>query len=103
MAAEGHFGRKSPVLIKNYAEDLGYEYLCANNKEEFLKASEHFLTPEITDRPMLFEVFTDSKDESNALRIIRNLEADTKSTAKHLVKDILGQDNVTKIKKMLGK
>ncbi len=103
MAAEGHFGRKSPVLIKNYAEDLGYEYLCANNKEEFLKASEHFLTPEITDRPMLFEVFTDIKDESNALRIIRNLETDTKSTAKHLVKDILGQDNVTKIKKLLGK
>lgn len=103
MAAAGHFGSKSPVLIRHYAEDLGYEYLYASNKEDFVKASERFFTPEITEHPMLFEVFTDSKDESNALRIIRNLETDIKSTTKHLVKDIIGQDNVKRIKKILGK
>lgn len=103
MAAAGHFGNKSPVLIKHYAEDLGYEYLCANNKEEFLKASERFLTAEITDRPILFEVFTDSKDESDALHMIRNLEATAKSAAKHLVKDIIGKENTEKLKKMLGR
>ena len=32
MAAAGHFGNKSPQLIKHYAEDLGYEYLSASNK-----------------------------------------------------------------------
>ena len=103
MAAAGHFGNKSPVLVRHYAEDLGYEYLCASNKDEFQKASERFLTSEMTDSPLLFEVFTDSKEESDALHIIRNLETDAKTGAKHLVRDIIGQDNVTKLKKMLGK
>lgn len=103
MAAAGHFGNKSPVLVKHYAEDLGYEYLTASNKEEFLQASKRFLTEELTDKPMMFEVFTDSKEESNALHIIRNLETDAKSSAKHLMKDIIGQDNVSKLKKMLGR
>ena len=82
---------------------MGYEYLCASNKDEFLKASERFLTAEMTAKPMLFEVFTDSKEESDALHTIRNLEADAKSNAKHLVKDIIGQNNVSKLKKIFGK
>ena len=32
VAAEGHFGKKSPVLVRHYAEDLGFEYLSASNK-----------------------------------------------------------------------
>lgn len=103
MAAAGHFGNKSPVLIKHYSEDFGYEYLCASNKEEFMAVYSRFVTPEMTEKPMLFEVFTDSKDESEALRIIRNLEMDSKKAAKHFVKEIIGQDNVTKIKRILGK
>ncbi|MBQ6781052.1 MAG: 2-succinyl-5-enolpyruvyl-6-hydroxy-3-cyclohexene-1-carboxylate synthase [Treponema sp.] len=103
MAAAGHFGNKSSILVKHYAEDLGYEYLSASNKNEFLLASSRFLTVEFTDKPMLFEVFTDSKEESDALYIMRNLKADVKGGAKHLVKDILGQDNVTRLKKLLGK
>ena len=103
MAAAGHFGNKSPVLIKHYAEDLGYEYLYAKNKEEFLIAAERFLIPEITDKPMLFEIFTDSEKESEALQLIRNVETDVKVGAKKFVKDIIGQDNVSKLKKILSK
>ena len=103
MAAAGHFGNKSLVLIKHYAEDLGYEYLTASTKEEFLKASERFLTPKITDKPILFEVFTDSKEESDALHSIRNLESTAKSAAKHLVKDIIGKEKTEKLKKILGR
>lgn len=33
MAAEGHFGRKSPCLVKHFAEDLGFEYLTASTKK----------------------------------------------------------------------
>ena len=103
MAAAGHYGNKSPVLIKHYAEDLGYEYISASNKTEFNELLKRFLVSDITDKPIIFEVFTDSKDESDALRLIRNIEADAKTGAKHLVKDIIGQDNVNKLKKMLGK
>ena len=71
IAAAGHFGSKSPQLVRRYAENLGYEYLSASDKEEFLAAYERFLSPEITDKPMVFEVFTATEDEDEALRRLR--------------------------------
>lgn len=103
MAAAGHFGKKSHELIKHYAQDLGYEYLTASTKEEFLANYEKFLSPELTEKPILFEVFTNSDEESEALRLIRNIETDASTTAKHLIKNVIGQEGVSKIKKLLGK
>lgn len=37
IAAAGHYGNKSEKVLKHYGEDLGFEYLCAKNKEEFAK------------------------------------------------------------------
>ena len=71
IAAGGHYGNQSPVLVKHYAEDLGYEYMTASTKEDFLATYERFLTPEITDKPMLFEVFTTPEDEDVALELLR--------------------------------
>ena len=36
LAAAGHFGRRSRQLVRHYAEDLGFTYLSAENKEEYL-------------------------------------------------------------------
>ena len=36
MAARGHYGNRSRNLLRHYAEDLGYEYMSASDKEEFL-------------------------------------------------------------------
>ena len=38
IAAAGHYGNKSRVLVRHYAEDLGFIYLTASNKEEFKTA-----------------------------------------------------------------
>lgn len=103
IAAAGHYGNKSKELVKHYAEDLGFEYLSACNKEEYTAAAERFLCPEITDKPMLFEVFTDSADESSALKIIHELEISSVSAVKNTVKNILGENNIRKIKKVIGK
>ena len=91
MAAAGHFGNKSPQLIKHYAEDLGYEYLTASNKEEFKQMMERFITPEITDRPMLFEVFTDKQDESDALEMLLNMKSDSGTVIKNNLRKVAGQ------------
>ena len=72
IAAAGHFGNKSGELVKHYAEDLGFEYICASNQEEFVQKAEKFISPVMENRPLLFEVFTDSTNESNALEITRN-------------------------------
>ena len=71
MAAAGHYGNKSPLLIKHYAEDLGFTYICASDKETFDKVYMQFLTPGMNSKPILFEVFTNNVDESNALKMIR--------------------------------
>ncbi len=67
MAAVGHYGNKSSLLVKHYVEDLGFLYLSANDKDEYLNNLPIFINPQIGERPILFEVFTDSKDESEAL------------------------------------
>ena len=105
MAAAGHFGNKSFNLLRHYATDLGYEYLYASNKEEFLSNVDKFLTPEITDKPMILEVFTDSQDESDALEIILNYMVDPKQQIKNeaekILKKIIGNNGIKLLKKAI--
>ena len=91
------------VHIKHYAEDLGYEYLSANNKDEYVQVVDRFLIPEITDRPMILEVFTDNADESEAIRIINNLNVSTTGMMRSTAKEILGEKGIKIIKKILNK
>lgn len=73
VAADGHYGRKSHNFVRHYAQDLGFEYFSAENKEEFYRILKRFLTKEVTEQPMLLEVFTEDRYESEALKLIRNL------------------------------
>lgn len=74
IAAAGHFGNKSKSLVRNYVQNLGYEYLSANTKEEFLFVYERFISPKISDKPIVMEIFTDSMDESSTLKQMWNIE-----------------------------
>lgn len=103
VAAAGHFGNQSPDLVKNYVTALGFEYLHASNKTEFAAVIDRFLTPEITDQPMLLEVFTDSQDESDAVETLRNLEILKTTQSKDFTRRILGKRGVQALKKVLGK
>jgi len=107
IAAAGHFGNKSFDLLKHYAQDLGYEYLSASNKDEFLAVMDRFLNPEITDKPMLLEAFTDSQDESDALEIVLNYVVDSKIALKRdaaqIARKVVGQSGIKMLKKVLGK
>lgn len=88
MAAARHNGNKSPELIKHFAQDLGFEYMSASSKEEYLSCIDKFINPEVTSSPMLFEVFTTNEEESKALEIINTLKEDPK-TIKQMVRDVL--------------
>lgn len=107
MAAAGHYGNKSKTLIQHYVEDLGFEYITASTKEEFYKAMKRFTTPVLTERSMVLEVFTDSKDESDGIyamnHIVSNFSGKTKEKAKDLIKSIAGEKGLNKIKNILGK
>lgn len=101
MAAAGHFGNKSPCLLKHYAEDLGYEYLCASTPEEYLENVGRFTKQEIGENPIIFEIFTDTEKETEAFDLLHNIETSTKETAKKLVKDVLGENGVKTLKKFI--
>lgn len=103
MAAGGHYGNKSKQLLKNYAENLGFEYITASSKEEFMDVYEAFVSPEIKDKPMIFEIFTEVDNESLALKTINNTIQAKTPLVKKVAKDMLGEDGIKNIKKILGR
>lgn len=98
ISASGHFGNRSPDLVRNYAEDLGFRYFSARNKDEFFENIAEF-TAEDSDRPMLFEIFTDPDCENAALKMTKTLEVNAKS----VIKSILGEKGVKIAKKLLNR
>lgn len=103
IAAAGHYGNKSSLLIKHYAEDLGFEYITASNKEEFNSVYLKFISTESTERPILFEVFTDSTDESKALEITLNYISEKTTVLKNVVRKALGNTRIKIIRNILNK
>lgn len=103
MAAAGHFGNKSPYLIKHIAKDLGFEYIVAKNKEEFLKYREYFFSSNELEKSIIFEIFTDSKDESLSLKSINNLKTSSKITMKKIIKKVVTPDQIQLLKNIIKK
>lgn len=104
IAAAGHYGNKSSRLVKDYACDLGFTYLKASSKEEFLSVYKQFVFPEPTEKPILFEVFTDSACESDALEQISNVltpPLSAKQQVKNSIKQAIGPTALSAIKKII--
>ena len=100
-AAKGHFACQSKTLVKDYAENLGFEYLTASNKEEFAKVYKRFITKELTERPMLFEIFTNTKDETEAHNLTTSIELKSKVIRK--VHDTLMKPELVAVKNIAKK
>lgn len=107
IAAAGHFGNKSKHLVKHYAEDLGYTYLSADSKESLLEEMKIFLMAEALPNPIIFEVFTDSNDESEAIKILRNLlnnrQKDPIQAVKKLIRGAIGTKGRNMIKSLIDR
>lgn len=103
LSAGGHFGHKSPDLVRHYATDLGFEYLSASTKEEFLSVYEGFVNPEPHDKPIIFEIFTNVEDENQALWNLWHIRNDNsiKHIAKEAVKKAIGEGMAAKLKKLM--
>lgn len=104
LAAARHNGNRHPDLIKHFSTDLGFEYLTASNKEEYLSNVEKFVNPSIGAKSILFEVFTTSEDESNAIEIINTLKKDLSQprTFKSQIRKMVPDIAVNVVKKYLN-
>lgn len=105
IAAAGHFGNKSGTLVRDFAENLGFRYLTASNKQEFMDVYTEFVSLSDIQQPILFEVFTDSKDESDALEMMAGIRKDPPTMKQHIknvIKTIVGKDNIDNFRHKVG-
>lgn len=104
IAASGHFGNKSPELIKDYVQNLGYKYLSASRMDEFEQVLPEFLDTTM-DKSVVFEVFTNYKDESDAVYIMNHLMQPlsglARETAKETIRKVAGEKAVNAVRKII--
>ena len=99
IAAGGHYGNKSHDLVRHYSKDLGFLYLSASNKNEFSNVVGKFLSVENISQPILLEVFTSNEDESNALKIINELQKDF--STKETIMNLIGEKCINMVRKII--
>ena len=68
---------------------MGFEYLTAKSKEDFKENMERFYTSKNTEKPIIFEVFTDSALETNALQTMCTILSSNKSTVLGKLKETI--------------
>lgn len=73
IAAAGHYGNKSKSLVRDIANDLGFMYLSASDKNEYINCIEIFCSEQEMEQPIILEVFVEKKDEDDASTIISEL------------------------------
>lgn len=73
FAAKGHFGDRSPTLLKHYATDLGFEYLSASSKDEFLSHLPYFTSKNL-EKSIVLECFTTVEDDCAAWSARKNID-----------------------------
>ena len=104
ISAAGHYGHKSPLLVKHYAEDLGYLYLTASTKDEYLEAMVDFINPDKARQSIIFEVFTDSNLENDAQELMREIgNTAMMGIAESTVKKLMGENSLQALKKIIKK
>lgn len=97
FAARGHFGAKSPTLVRDFATDLGFDYRAATDKASFEANLEWFTSPEPYDRPLLLEAFTDEADENASIHYMNTLNSSAKGVVKTIVKKVLPESAIRSI------
>lgn len=98
-SAEGHNGQNA----RGWAENCGFNYLSASNKDDFKIVKNIFLSQ--TEKPQLLEVFTDGEDEKDAIKqfLEGNRIYSKKDRIKNVVSKIVGDKGVAVIRDLIRK
>lgn len=98
-----HTAAKHATIAKAWTETVGFKYQTASNQKEYLSQLEEFIATK-SDKPILFEIFTEMKSDSEILRAnYSSVDSSLVGKSKNLVKSILGNGGAEKLKKVLGK
>ena len=103
VSAAGHNGKNRKDLLRSFAEAQGFEYFQSSSKEETFPLIEKFIDPNPSLKPILFEVFTDYKEESKSLEAINSTIKNSNGIVKKLIKDFLGPEALELARKAKNK
>jgi 2-succinyl-5-enolpyruvyl-6-hydroxy-3-cyclohexene-1-carboxylate synthase len=103
IAAADHFGKGQSNVVKSYVESLGFRYISAETKEKFDSEYKIFVSTEITEQPLFFEVFTKDYDDREAFDIIGSIDVDSVAAVKQVAKQFLGNKGVEFVRKITRK
>lgn len=107
IAAGGHNGNCSPYVLKSFSESLGFKYLTASTKEQFKEVYKDFINPKQCSTPIVFEVFTETENETNTLkdveRLVKNYKFISKKKTVGIIKKIIGEKKTKLLRDMLLK
>lgn len=106
IAAAGHNALNGKIDPENsparaWAESQGFAYLCASSKEEFNAVKDRFVSSE-SSKPILFECFTQEKDEREARDCIDSIDnrIDSKTLIKRALKKALPKTMLDSVKNL---
>lgn len=89
IAAAGHNGKQSPTLVRNIARSLGFTYMHALTKNDFLARLDDFVSTNV-QQAIIFEVFTEKIDDADVLRLIRTINGTENNLKKKIKNKIKG-------------
>ncbi len=101
FSAGGHNGNKSRKLLKDFAEDLGFKYIKAETKEEYLENVNYFVSSKMYEKPVLFEVFVDVDNDDIAYNLTKRTIKSTSSSLKQVAKNVLGEKGYKALKEKI--
>lgn len=101
IAAAGHYGNQSKTLVKGYAVALGFKYMSACDSKTLSEQIDEFCSRELSAKPILFEIFTNTTEETEALKIMRTLERPEQNGVKKIVKAVVGEKGIQTVKRIL--
>ena len=69
--------------------------------KEYLNNIEYFVDPNLHEKPLIFEVFVNPKDDEFAYNATKRTITSNKAVAKKVAKKVLGNKGYNSIKKMI--
>lgn len=101
-----HTSARHHTKAKGWVKEVGFEYLCATDKESFDAALGEFMKTD-SGKPILFEVFTEMADDAKVLHDFYGSNATgadkTVKNVKRTIKKVVGEDKVGNILKKIGR
>lgn len=101
-----HTTARHNTKAEGWAKSNNFEYISANNKEEFNKNINKFFD-KTSKKPILFEVFTEMKKDADVIYDFfdlsrpRTLKSEIIRNSKEFIKKTIGQEKAQKIVKIL--